>query len=265
MDDRTGRVIHLREVDVLASPKLTLSESGWWIFEMKRIVFLIACVLGANLLLPSAHAESILRITDGDTIRINTGQDVRLLQIDTPELMSSECYATEATAVLVKLIFGKEIRLESDPVSGNVDKYKRLLRYVFVGKTNVNLRMVELGAAAPYFYNGEKGKYSTQLLKAAEKAKANKVGLWGKCPGTKLDPSRAVASGSSLKASPTPSATVSTSAQCDPNYDPCIPNSIYDLDCPDIYNLGLSRIRVIGTDVHKLDRDRDGIACENKP
>jgi len=28
MDDRTGRAIHLGEVDVIASPKLTLSESG---------------------------------------------------------------------------------------------------------------------------------------------------------------------------------------------------------------------------------------------
>ena len=232
---------------------------------MKRIGLLITCVLGANLLLPSAHAESILKITDGDTIRINTGQDVRLLQIDTPEPMSSECFASEATAILTKLISGKEIRLESEPVSGNVDRYKRLLRYVFVGKTNVNLRMVELGAAAPYFYNGEKGKYSTQLLKAAEKAKANKVGLWGKCPGTRLDTSRGVATGTSGKAAPSPTPSPVTSGQCDPNYDPCIPISASDLNCPDIYNLGLSRIRIIGTDIHKLDRDKDGIACEAKP
>jgi len=232
---------------------------------MKRIGFLIACVLGANLLVPSAHAESILKITDGDTIRVNTGQDVRLLQIDTPEPTKSECFANEATAILTKLISGKEIRLESDPVSGNVDRYKRLLRYVFVGKTNVNLRMVELGAAAPYFYNGEIGKYSIQLLKAAEKAKANKVGLWGKCPGTRLDSSRGVATGTSGKAAPTPSPSPVTSGQCDPNYDPCIPISASDLNCPDIYNLGLSRIRIIGTDIHKLDRDKDGIACEAKP
>ena len=232
---------------------------------MKRIGLLIACVLGANLLLPSAHAESILKITDGDTIRVNTGQDVRLLQIDTPEPMSSECFSSEATAILTKLISGKEIRLESEPVSGNVDRYKRLLRYVFVGKTNVNLRMVELGAAAPYFYNGEKGKYSTQLLKAAEKAKANKVGLWGKCPGTRLDTARGVATGTSGKAAPSPTPSPVTSGQCDPNYDPCIPISASDLNCPDIYNLGLSRIRIIGTDVHKLDRDKDGIACEAKP
>jgi hypothetical protein len=38
-------------------------------------------------------------LTAGDTIRINTGEDVRLLQIDTPEPMSSECYASESTAV----------------------------------------------------------------------------------------------------------------------------------------------------------------------
>jgi endonuclease YncB( thermonuclease family) len=212
---------------------------------------------------PVSKAESILKITDGDTIRINTGEDVRLLQIDTPELMSAECYASEATQALTKLISGKTIRLESDPVSDNIDQYKRLLRYVFVGKLNVNLRMVEIGAAAPYFYNGEKGKFSKQLLKAAEKARANKVGLWGKCPNAKLDPSRSLSSGNSTQVATNP--RPGTSSQCDPNYEPCIPVSAYDLDCPDIYNLGLSSIRVIGKDVHRLDRDRDGVACENKP
>ena len=212
---------------------------------------------------PVSKAESILKITDGDTIRINTGEDVRLLQIDTPEPMSAECYAAEATQALTKLISGKTIRLESDPVSDNIDQYKRLLRYVFVGKLNVNLRMVEIGAAAPYFYQGEKGKYSKQLLKAAEKARANKVGLWGKCPNAKLNPARSLSSGNSTQVASNP--RPGTTGQCDPNYDPCIPVSAYDLDCPDIYNLGLSSIRVIGQDVHRLDRDRDGVACENKP
>jgi micrococcal nuclease len=80
-----------------------------------------------------------------------------------------------------------------------------------------------------------------------------------------LDTSRGVATGSSGKAAPSPSPSPASSGQCDPNYDPCIPYSVSDLNCPDIYNLGLSRIRVIGKDVHKLDRDRDGIACEAKP
>jgi endonuclease YncB( thermonuclease family) len=210
-----------------------------------------------------AQAETILKITDGDTIRVNTGNDVRLLQIDTPEPMSSECYSSEATAVLTKLISGKTVRLESDPVSANIDRFKRDLRYVFVGKTNINLKLVELGAAAPYFFNGEKGKYWSQLLKAAEKAKKNKVGLWGKCPDAKLDPYKLLSSGKSGAASASPKA--SNTSQCDPNYSPCIPISVADLNCPDLYARGISSIRVIGVDVHEFDRDRDGIACEAKP
>jgi endonuclease YncB( thermonuclease family) len=232
---------------------------------MKRIAIFMTLALGLFAVMPSSNAETILKITDGDTIRINTGEDVRLLQIDTPEPMSSECYASESTAALAKLIFGKTIRLESDPVSANIDQYKRLLRYVFVGKTNVNLKMVEIGAAAPYFYNGEKGKYSAQLLKAAQKARAQKIGLWGKCPGSRLDPTRSLSTGTSVKPTPSQSATAAATGNCDPNYDQCVPISAYDLDCPDIYNLGMSRVRVLGRDIHKLDRDRDGIACESKP
>ncbi len=211
----------------------------------------------------TANAESIQKITDGDTIRISTGEDVRLVQIDTPEPSESECYSAESTLALAKLLKGKNIRLEFDPVSANIDKYDRLLRYVFIGKVNVNLKMVEIGAAAPYFYQGERGKYSIQLMKAAEKAKKNKIGLWGKCPNAILDPYRSLSSGKSGSATTSPKA--SNSSQCDPNYSPCIPISVTDLKCPDLYARGISSIRVIGTDIHKFDRDRDGIACEAKP
>jgi len=38
--------------------------------------------------------------------------------------------------------------------------------------------------------------------------------------------------------------------------------SAIDLDCGDVKQLGLAPIRVIGMDVHKLDRDSDGIGCD---
>lgn len=44
---------------------------------------------------------------------------------------------------------------------------------------------------------------------------------------------------------------------CNPNYSPCIPNGA-DLDCPDI---GFT-VKVIGSDVYRLDRDKDGYGCE---
>jgi hypothetical protein len=54
-------------------------------------------------------------------------------------------------------------------------------------------------------------------------------------------------------------------SNCNPNYDPCVPNAS-DVDCAGgtgngpVYVTG--PIRVIGTDVYKLDSDHDGIACE---
>jgi endonuclease YncB( thermonuclease family) len=56
----------------------------------------------------------------------------------------------------------------------------------------LNLRLVEIGAAAPYFYRKEKGLYAGVLLKAAQSAQKRKLGLWGMCPGTRLSPNHAV-------------------------------------------------------------------------
>jgi endonuclease YncB( thermonuclease family) len=55
-----------------------------------------------------------------------------------------------------------------------------------------NGELVKIGAAAPYFYQGEKGKYSNKILKAAKRAKSKKLGLWKKCPGTQLIPTQAI-------------------------------------------------------------------------
>ena len=153
-------------------------------------------VVGAFLIggAPTAYAASnVSKIVDGDTITMSNGEKVRLIQIDTPELASKECYGIQAKSELTKLLNqAGEVSLTSDPNLDEVDKYGRLLRYVFVGKTNLNLKMVEIGAAAPYFYRGEKGIYAEQLLKAAQTAQKRKLGLWGMCPGTHLSPNHAV-------------------------------------------------------------------------
>lgn len=210
----------------------------------------------------SASAATLISsVYDGDTVTLSTGEKIRLLQIDTPELSSSECFGNEARSALVTLLNGKAgISLKEDPKLDKVDRYGRLLRYIFVGKTNVNLKMVEMGAAAPYFYRGDRGLYSTQILKAAEKAKAAKRGLWKACPGTRLTPTNAITT--SVVANTGSFTGSSTSGICDPNYAGCVPVSSSDLDCPDIKRLGLAPVKVIGSDVHKLDRDGDGIGCD---
>jgi micrococcal nuclease len=217
----------------------------------KQVTFGVGIGLMISLLSgqSASAASAVARVTDGDTVTLTTGEKVRLLQIDTPELSSSECYGFEARNVLIGLLSGPgSVTLKADPKLDQVDRYGRLLRYIFVGKTNINLKMVEIGAAAPYFYRGEKGQYSGQILKAAKNAKSKSLGLWKSCPGTQL--------------TPTTSQNATGSGRCDSNYAGCVPVSAVDLDCQDIKNLGLAPVKVVGRDVHNFDRDGDGIGCD---
>lgn len=226
----------------------------------RRIAFLTSLVLLLGMTSASAYFQ-VARISDGDTLTTSTGEKVRFLQIDTPEISPAECYGAEAHTALISLIGKAAITLESDSVSDDKDQFGRSLRYVKVGKLNLNLKLVQIGAATPYFYQGEKGKYATQLLKAAENAKARKIGLWKSCPNTKLDPTKPATTGSAL-ASKDATSTTPTNTKCDPNYQGCIPPYPPDLDCTDIKRMGLAPIRVIGRDVHKFDGDGDGIGCD---
>lgn len=128
-------------------------------------------------------------VSDGDTIHLADGRRVRLVQIDAPEVAGEECYAKGATRALAALApLGGTVTLRHDPVLETRDRFGRVLAYVFKGHTNLNLRLVELGAAAPYFYDGGRGRYATALLDAARTAKRERRGLWRACPATELDP-----------------------------------------------------------------------------
>jgi endonuclease YncB( thermonuclease family) len=229
---------------------------------VRRLASILAfSVAFVSIPLPAQAAPRVSRVIDGDTIVMTNGQYVRLLQIDTPEIKGNECYSAEATAALRKLVSQKgDVKLRADVKLDKTDRYGRQLRYLFIGKTNVNLKMVQIGAAAPYFYRSERGQYAPQLQKAAENARAKKIGLWKACPGTVLNPTSALTTIRSGGASTLPPA----SGACDANYFGCIPVYPPDLDCTDLKRLGLApaRVRPGGKDVHKFDRDGDGVGCE---
>jgi endonuclease YncB( thermonuclease family) len=127
-------------------------------------------------------------VIDGDTIRLASGERVRLVQIDAPEERDGECYAGEATAELERLVPpGTRVRIETDPALDEVDRYDRVLAYVYKGNENVNLTLFVRGAASVWFYRGARGRYADDLLQAAEKAQAAGRGLWGACEA-RLDP-----------------------------------------------------------------------------
>lgn len=119
------------------------------------------------------------KIIDGDTIQLDTGEIVRYLGIDTPELFAKGCgpefYAREAARYNKKLVFMKKIKLEFD--AERKDQYGRLLAYVFVKNLFVNSELVRLGYAKAMI-KPPNTKYSDLLLNHQKKAMDEERGMW---------------------------------------------------------------------------------------
>lgn len=181
----------------------------------------------------------VSKIIDGDTIQLSNGQVVRYIGIDTPE--SKDCYANESTEKNRELILGKEITMEKD--MSEMDKYGRILRYIFVGDTFVNELLVKEGYAKAFPYPPDL-KYKELFREAQEEARSNNKGLWEVC----------------------------TQEQVSQRKPPAVKSQVTegDKDCSDFKTQNEAQIFFLSQggpekDPHKLDQDRDGIACETLP
>ncbi|MBU7046805.1 MAG: thermonuclease family protein [Theionarchaea archaeon] len=112
-------------------------------------------------------------VIDGDTFRLETGEPVRLIGIDAPEL--SQPGGKESRQYLTQLILNKGVTLEKS--YEDQDKYNRLLRFVYIGNLCINEEMIRQGyAEARYLPSTDPlREYYIQLEIEAEIAKA---GLW---------------------------------------------------------------------------------------
>ena len=129
----------------------------------------------------------VARVNDGDTLTLTTGRQVRLVQIDAPEL-NTDCYGPQARSELAKLVpEGTAIVLVRDPALDASDRYDRQLRYVFVRGVNANVALVRRGAASPYFFRKQRGRYAKALLAAVDEARSGHRGYWGACPRAELN------------------------------------------------------------------------------
>jgi len=113
----------------------------------------LSLILAALLLLtlaagcgPPLETATVTGVIDGDTIVIDTGQQVHYIGIDAPELREGvEDWGAEAWRVNRHLVEGKEVVLERDVSDTAADG--SLLRYVYVDKVFVNAEMVRQGLA----------------------------------------------------------------------------------------------------------------------
>jgi len=135
----------------------------------------------------------VARVIDGDTIELDAGdpsagsgqvrgEHMRYIGMDTPEVVDPRkqvgCFGAEARERNKELVEGKLVVLVKD-VSER-DKYGRLLRYVWVGDTFVNLELVKEGYATALTYPPDVA-HAEEFVAAEKEAREAKRGLWGAC------------------------------------------------------------------------------------
>jgi micrococcal nuclease len=129
----------------------------------------------------------VVHVTDGDTFDVRIAgriEPVRLIGIDTPETHDPrkpvQCFGLAAAQEAHRLLDHQQVRLVGDPTDSDRDKYRRLLRYVYLQDGRLyNQYMVQHGYAFAYtiFPN-----IKLDLFKEWEtEARQHQLGIWGAC------------------------------------------------------------------------------------
>ena len=126
---------------------------------------------------------TVVRGIDGDTIRVRVrgkAHTVRLIGVDTPETVhptkTVQHFGAEASAYTKAALEGKTVTLEADPTGDTVDRYGRLLRYVYLDGQNFNARLIREG----YGHAIRRFRYSlkAQFIRLEDSARKAGRGLW---------------------------------------------------------------------------------------
>jgi len=214
---------------------------------------------------------SVVKVVDGDTLALNIdgqNQTLRLIGIDTPETVDPrkpvQCFGVEASNKAKEILTGQKVRIEKDSTQGELDKYNRLLAYVFLEDgTNFNKMMIEQGYAYEYTYDLPY-KYQKEFKLSEQTAREQGRGLWAKdtCNGeaTKTQGIPIVEQNDPITPSNPTTISKPIKSDCNSNVYNCIDfkthteaQATYDY-CGGVNN-----------DIHRLDQDKDGEACESLP
>ena len=166
-------------------------------------------------------------MADGDTVVLASGETIRLVQIDTPEVYGdTECYGRQASALTESILpAGTRVRVATDPALDQRDRDGRTLAYVWKGSSLVNLRLVREGAAAPVFLLGRRGEIRGADLQGRGRGAQGGQGALGPLPQGLGSAEGDAGSFHGPRECPQEDRRRWTSSNCNPNYTPCVPNS----------------------------------------
>lgn len=158
-------------VEVVESPSSTEKETG----KVKS-----TDTAGATDQIP----VTLVRAIDGDTIKVKYNgkeQNVRYLLVDTPETnhprLGKQPFGEEAKERNRQLVNSGDLTLEFD-IGERVDKYGRLLAYVYVDGKSVQETLVEEGLARVAYVFPPNTRHLTPYEEAQNRAKVKEIGIW---------------------------------------------------------------------------------------
>lgn len=129
----------------------------------------------------SRESVTISRVIDGDTIVLEDGRTIRLLNINSPE---KGTIGANLSADFLKRYANKSVEIE---ITG-IDKYKRSLARIYAPEY-LNLEIVNLGLASKFLVEDSE---LSDFSKAENNAVKNNLGIWKKsefagCFDSKID------------------------------------------------------------------------------
>jgi micrococcal nuclease len=148
--------------------------------SLTRVPLLLLLTACGN---PCGPATGLVsEVADGDTIALETGEKIRYLLVDAPEITQghNDCYGKEASDFNRALVLGRTVSLKYDD-SGCKDRFGRLLAYVTVDDREVNTLLLERGYACVLYIAPAGTQRKDEFLQIQDSAKASKAGLWGAC------------------------------------------------------------------------------------
>lgn len=177
-----------------ASKKARLILSGTALIGTLAAVMLIGGIVQVipskkSIQLPTQPGYyTVTYVHDGDTISVQMDgreEKVRMIGIDTPETIKPnspvECYGKKASDYTKSMLNNQSVRLESDPINQNRDRYDRLLRYVYLKDgTLYNKSLIEKGYGFAYLsFSFTKAE---EFRQAQLEARKHNLGVWsGEC------------------------------------------------------------------------------------
>jgi len=220
---------------------------------------------------------TVVSVVDGDTYKVRfsdgTNDTVRMLGVDTPETFNENkrreygaitdvtCltrWGKKATAYVERHLQGKRVTLTFDTQAGQRGSYGRLLVYTNIDGTLFGKNLLRNGYAR--VYTDEVFAQKSTFLALQNQARANEVGLWS-CGSGGSDSSQPEENPTSK---PQENAQSQDTADTDYSQYTCDTNAY---NCSDFSNHDVIQgiYEHCGgpkTDIHHLDDDDDGVACE---